>query len=81
MNIEKQIYGLLIASAGGKQEKIKSVSQPTLREMKKGTGKTSFKKVFDILFDNGVLTATLESEHTVMKLNCKDRTAEVSPKN
>lgn len=80
MNIEKQIYSLLIASAGGKQEDIKSISQPTLRLMKKGAGTTAFSKVFDVLFDNGITTAILESDYTIMKLNSKDKTAEVEPK-
>lgn len=80
MNIEKQIYSLLIASAGGKQKEIKGVSQPTLRDLKRGSGTTAFSKVFDILFENGITTATLESDYTIMTLNCKDKTAEVEPK-
>lgn len=62
MNIEKEVYKIIIANAKSNQKKVESVSMPTLRQLRKGDGKTSVYKVFDALFSNGINKITLNTE-------------------
>lgn len=80
MNIEQQIYNVLLNNAKGVQADIKGLTQPTLIAMKRGDSKTSFSKLFNILFDNGILKLTLESEHTQMVFYCEDKEVVIQTK-
>lgn len=80
MNIEQQIYNVLLNNANGNQAKIKNVSQPTLILMKRGKSKTTFSKLFNILFDNGIKTISLKSDHTVMEFDCESKEVTVTTK-
>lgn len=73
MNIEKEIYKALISNANGVVKDVKDVTPPTLRELKKGTGKTSIFKVFDLLFNNGIKEIKLTMEHSELTLDSEKR--------
>lgn len=80
MNIEKQIYKLLLDNAGGVQARIKGITKPTLIKMRNGHGQTTFSKLFKTLFENGIQTATLCSEHTEMHINAVTNEVSVTTK-
>lgn len=70
MNIEKQLYQILIDHAKHHNNgKVEGVSKPTLSNMKLGKGKTTFSKVFKALFDNGIQKAVLSGENVEMEIN------------
>jgi hypothetical protein len=73
MNIEKEIYKVLIANSGGKQDDILGIAQPTLRTLKKGTGKTAIYNVFDSLFCNGIKSIELSTDFGSLKLDSEKR--------
>lgn len=73
MNIEKEIYKALISNSGGVLNKVEDLTTPTLRMLKKGEGKTSVFKVFELLFKNGIETITLKGAHNEITFNSRDR--------
>lgn len=80
MNIEQQIYNALLNNANGNQAKILGLTQPTLIAMKRGKSRTSFSKLFDVLFENGIKTISLRSEHTIMDFDCQNKEVTVTTK-
>lgn len=70
MNIEKQLYQILIDHAKTYNDgKVVGVSKPTLSNMKLGKGSTTFSKVFKTLFENGIEKAVLTGENVEMEIN------------
>jgi len=80
MKIDQQIYDLLLDNAGGQISKIKGVSAPTLREMRKGSGKTTFSTMFEVFKENGIKAVTLSSEYTSMHIDMENRSVKVQTK-
>lgn len=79
MNIEKQLYKILTeyAKSNHKDGKVVGVSAPTLWLMKEGKGKTSFQKMFTVLFENGIQECRLLGKNTEMVINTEKREVEV----
>lgn len=73
MNIEKEIYNVLMSNARFKQNEINDISQPTLRLLKEGSGKTSIYKVFDILFSNGIESVKIKTKTGSLTFDAKKR--------
>lgn len=80
MNIEQQIYTVLINHAKGVQDRISGISKPTLIKMKRGEGRTKFSELFKVLFDNGIENITLTSKETIMQFDVKGKGVEITTK-
>lgn len=80
MNIDQQIYGALLNNAEGNQSKIKGLSQMTIIQMKKGKSRTTFSKLFEVLFDNGIKKISLQSENTQMDIDVQNKDVRVITK-
>lgn len=80
MNIDQQIYNLLLDNAGGQVSKIQGLNRVMLSKMRKGDSRTKFSQLFEALFENGIEKATLKSKHTVMDISVKDKQVTVVTK-
>lgn len=73
VNIEQEIFKLLIGNANGKLTDVQGVTPATLRTLKEGKGKTSIYNIFDALFRNGVKSVDLNTNHGTLTICAETR--------